>query len=56
MVNVWRKSRGNRFWFELARVQVIRSQLYFKQNSHPELQCLFGYHGQATRAAQKHLL
>ena len=27
-VNVWRKSRGNRFWFELARVRVIESQLY----------------------------
>ena len=27
-VNVWRKSRGNRFWFELARVRVIGSQPY----------------------------
>ena len=27
-VNVRRKSRGNRLWFELARVRVIGSQLY----------------------------
>ena len=25
---VLRKSRGNRFWFELTRVRVIESQLY----------------------------
>ena len=25
---VWRKSRGSRFWFGLARVRVIESQLY----------------------------
>ena len=30
------KSRGNRLWFELARVRVIGSQLYYYQN----LQCL----------------
>ena len=29
-VNVWGKSRGNRFWFELARFRVIGSRLYFK--------------------------
>ena len=28
-VNVRRKSRGDRLWFELARVRVIGSQLYF---------------------------
>ena len=28
-VNVWQKSRGNRFSFELARVRVIGSRLYF---------------------------
>ena len=28
-VNVRRKSRGNRLWFELARVRVIGSQLYY---------------------------
>ena len=27
--NVWMKSRGNQLWFELARVRVIGSQLYF---------------------------
>ena len=27
-VNVWRKSRGNRFWIELARIRVIGSRLY----------------------------
>ena len=27
-LNVWQKSRGNRLWFKLARVQVIASQLY----------------------------
>ena len=27
-VNVWRKSRGNRFWFKLARFRVIGSQVY----------------------------
>ena len=26
IVDVWRKSRGNRFWFELARVRVFRSR------------------------------
>ena len=25
---VYDKSRGNRFWFDLARVQVIMNQLY----------------------------
>ena len=29
-VNVWPKSRGNRFWFELARVRVIGSRLYIR--------------------------
>ena len=62
MVNVWRKSRGNRFWFELAGGS---SQRGFKLSgvncilnkiAIPESQCLFGYRGQATRAAQKHLL
>ena len=33
-MNVWRKSRGNRFWFELARVQVIGSRLYLLLNKH----------------------
>ena len=32
-VNVWRKSRGNRFWFELARVRVFGSQLYPRADS-----------------------
>ena len=26
--NVWRKSRGNRYWFELTRIRVIGSPLY----------------------------
>ena len=30
-VNVWRKSEGNWFWFELARVGVIGSQLHHAQ-------------------------
>lgn len=38
-VNVRRKSRGNLFWFEvrawfeLARVRIIRSQLYVQSNN-----------------------
>ena len=27
-VNAWRKSSGNRFWFDLERVRVIGSRLY----------------------------
>ena len=37
IVNVWRKSMGNPFWFELARIRVIGSRLYFPTSS--EIAC-----------------
>ena len=35
---LWRKSRGNRVWFELARVRVTGSQLYIRPKNHQSMQ------------------
>ena len=48
-VNVWRKSRGNRFWFELARVLLIGSQLYKIHLSHHMKEFSSIPHGHSTR-------